>query len=59
MVGAARDGLEALEAVKKYQPDIVVTDVNMPKMDGLTLARLLKEQNSPVKVIVLAGRRRI
>ncbi len=56
IVGAARDGLEALEAIKKYQPDIVVTDVNMPKMDGLTLARLLKEQNSPVKVIVLAGR---
>ena len=34
-VRTARDGAEALEALREYMPDIVITDLNMPVMDGL------------------------
>jgi two-component system chemotaxis response regulator CheY len=41
-INEANDGLEALELAKKYQFDLIITDVNMPKMDGLSLVRQLR-----------------
>ena len=41
-VHTAINGVEGLEAVKKYQPDLVVTDLMMPKMDGIEMSRALK-----------------
>lgn len=38
----AEDGLEGVEVAKKEQPDLIVLDVVMPRMDGLTAARLIK-----------------
>jgi CheY-like chemotaxis protein len=38
----AQNGLEGVEFAKKYQPDIIIMDVVMPQMDGLTAARLIK-----------------
>ncbi len=42
IVGYARNGVEALEMAEELQPDVVMTDIKMPYMDGLTLCRKLK-----------------
>ena len=53
LVGVAVDGLEALEAARRLDPDVVTLDVEMPELDGLaTLRRLLAER--PTRVIMLS-----
>lgn len=48
-VFTARDGVEALEKIAKINPDVITLDINMPRMDGLTmLERLMKERPKPV-----------
>ena len=39
VVGAARDGEEGLEMIRRHQPDVVTLDIEMPRMDGLTALR--------------------
>ena len=52
---AASGSLEALEKIESFRPDVVVSDINMPGMDGLTLLRKLKEvPRSPLVVLVTA-----
>jgi DNA-binding NtrC family response regulator len=51
----ARDGLEALERVQAWQPGIVVTDLKMPRMDGLELLERLNELNQQQAVVVLTA----
>jgi DNA-binding NarL/FixJ family response regulator len=53
IVGEAGDGAEGLEVVARVRPDVVLMDIRMPRMDGLTAARCLSEQGDPPKVIVL------
>ncbi|OAB32967.1 response regulator transcription factor [Paenibacillus glacialis] len=55
IVGEARNGTQALELVEQLMPDIVVTDIRMPHMDGLKLAEQLKEQFAHIKIIILSG----
>jgi two-component system, response regulator YesN len=55
IVEAAEDGAKALELALEIQPDIVLSDVRMPKMDGIELAALLKEKLPECKVIFLSG----
>ena len=52
-VTVATDGLDALEKAKSSPPDVIVTDLMMPRMDGLTLARQLKADPSLAKVPVV------
>ncbi|MEN4046518.1 diguanylate cyclase [Sulfurimonas sp. NWX367] len=47
----ANNGIVGLECFKKYQPDIVVSDIKMPKMNGLDMIRAIKERDADVKVI--------
>ncbi|MBT8467133.1 MAG: response regulator, partial [Deltaproteobacteria bacterium] len=57
-VDAARNGSEALELMKKHRPDLVLTDVMMPEVSGLDLARTLKQDPSlsNIPVILLTAR---
>ena len=51
----ARDGVEALERVQAWQPGIVVTDLKMPRMDGLQLLERLNDLNQDQAVVVLTA----
>jgi len=51
----ASDGLEALELYKKYKPDIIITDITMPYMNGLELIKKIRELSYDTKVIVLTA----
>ena len=55
IAGYARNGIEALELAEELQPDVVMTDIKMPYMDGLTLCKKLKEQYPNIKVIIFSG----
>ena len=54
VVGEAGDGDEAVAATAKLQPEVVVMDVNMAKMDGITATRLIKAQHQEIAVIGLS-----
>ena len=53
VVGEADDGEGALELIQKVRPSIAILDVGMPKLDGIALARLLQNAESPVNVILV------
>ena len=55
VVHMAHDGVEALKLWEKEPVEIVVTDISMPEMDGLTLLRKIREQEEQVRFIILTG----
>ncbi|RDY26035.1 helix-turn-helix domain-containing protein [Romboutsia weinsteinii] len=55
LIGLAKDGIEALNIIEKEKVDVVITDLKMPKMDGNTLIKRLKEKNFIGKIIVLSN----
>jgi len=52
----AVDGLDALARIEAYAPDLVVLDVQMPRMDGLTAARRIRASGSTVPILMLTAR---
>ncbi|GGR49823.1 response regulator transcription factor [Streptomyces roseolus] len=52
----AVDGADALAAMESYAPDLVVLDVQMPRMDGLTAARRIRAAGSTVPILMLTAR---
>jgi DNA-binding NarL/FixJ family response regulator len=54
LVGQASDGRELVELVNAEKPDVVMTDIKMPRMDGIAATRLLVQQNPDVRVIALS-----
>ncbi len=55
LVGEAADGEMALPLLSRQHPDLLITDIKMPFMDGLTLARLAKKEIPGLKVVILSG----
>ncbi|MDK2808624.1 MAG: two-component system, response regulator YesN [Clostridiales bacterium] len=55
VVGYAQNGEEALEMAELEVPDVVMTDIKMPFMDGLTLSKKLKETYAGIKIIIFSG----
>ncbi len=53
IVGEAGDGAEGLDVIARTRPDVVLMDIRMPRMDGLTATGCLSEQRDPPQVIVL------
>ncbi|MDP4181260.1 MAG: response regulator, partial [Bacillota bacterium] len=53
--GDASDGELAYPLIQTEQPDIIITDIRMPFMDGLELSRLVKKELPQSKIIVLSG----
>ncbi len=51
----AKDGVEGMELFKKIKPDIVITDIMMPKMSGLDMAKELKKINPKAPIIILSA----
>lgn len=55
VVGEAANGIQAYDMVKKWKPDLLITDIRMPGLDGLALMRRLMEEKESVKVIFISG----
>lgn len=53
--GEAADGEMALPMIQQAKPDIVITDIRMPFMDGLELSRILKKEMPEITIIILSG----
>ncbi|MBI5875153.1 MAG: sigma-54-dependent Fis family transcriptional regulator [Deltaproteobacteria bacterium] len=51
----AKDGYEGIEIVKKEDPDIVISDLKMPKMDGIEVLKNIKEYNSTIPIILITA----
>lgn len=55
LVAEAANGQDALEIAEQYCPDVVLTDIKMPFMDGLELCRRLKQQLPAVRLVIFSG----
>jgi len=57
-VDRAQNGLEAMKAISRRRPDLVIADVLMPAMDGVSLARKIQERKSPIPVVLMSASER-
>lgn len=55
VAGQAGDGQEAVGLLEKTRPDVVLSDIRMPKMDGIELMQYLYTNNPEIKIIILSG----
>lgn len=55
VVGEAVDGMDAIEAVRDLEPDVLTLDINMPRISGMDVLRILKKEKADCIVIVLTS----
>ena len=55
VAGEAENGEEALEKIRELRPDIVLTDIKMPIMDGIELSGHIKKEYPDIKIIFISG----
>lgn len=55
VMGIAQDGIEAIERIEKEEPDIVITDIRMPRMEGTELVKYLNTHYPSIRKVVLSG----
>ena len=53
--GEASDGEIALSRIREIRPDVLITDIRMPFMDGLSLCRIVRTELPDIKIIILSG----
>ena len=53
VVGQARDGVEAIEMLKRLEPDVVLLDLRMPVLDGIRVAQWIKDTGSNARTVIL------
>jgi two-component system chemotaxis response regulator CheB len=56
VLAEAHDGVEALELVERFSPDVVVLDIGMPRLDGVVTARRIRERDPEAAIIMLSAR---
>ena len=54
-VGEASDGEMALPLIRKLRPDVLITDIKMPFMDGLALSRIVQSELPQTRIIIISG----
>ena len=54
VVGAARTGKEAIEITRQTKPDVVIMDINMPDMDGISATEIIRKNNPGTQIIILS-----
>lgn len=54
IVGTANDGEKLIEEVQKFKPDLVLTDIRMPKIDGIAATKIIKKEFPETKVIAFS-----
>ena len=57
VVAEADNGIEGLEAIRKYHPDLLICDIRMPQMDGIEMLKQLRAEGNDVSVIFLTAYR--
>lgn len=55
VVAEAENGIQGLAAARKYAPDLIISDIRMPQMDGIEMLKKLREEGSRVRVIFLTA----
>jgi len=55
LVGTARNGAEAIQKASELNPDLVIMDIVMPKMDGLAALRMLQAKQPEIRVVMLSS----
>ena len=53
VVGTARDGAEAIDRARALRPDVILMDINMPRVDGLAALRVIKADLPEIKIVML------
>ena len=54
-MGACENGKQAMEVIEKEQPDLLLTDINMPFVDGMELTKFVYENYPDTKVVIISG----
>ena len=54
-VGEASDGEVALPLIRKTAPDVLITDIKMPFMDGLSLSHIVKKEFPSMRIVIMSG----
>lgn len=55
VIGDAENGEDALEKIEQTEPDVVLTDIKMPYMDGLTMAEKIRQLYPSIKIVIFSG----
>ena len=55
VIGDAENGKEALEKIDQIEPDVVLTDIRMPYMDGLSMAEAIRQRHPSIKIVIFSG----